>query len=102
MNLVIRNARVLTLNDHDEEHPSADIVVRNGRIERIGPGASNGFDLEEVEVIEGRGKLAMPGLMSGSLSSTAFAVSNISAPGSLSLLKSGMATGAAIAGAPRE
>src|SRR5215471_5945388 len=65
MDLVIRNARVLTLNDHDDEHQSADIVVTNGRIERIGPGASDGLDLVGVEVIEGRGKLAMPGLING-------------------------------------
>ncbi|MGE3872510.1 MAG: amidohydrolase family protein [Parvibaculaceae bacterium] len=65
MDLIIRNARVLTLNDRDEEFASADIVVRGGRIERIGPGAADGMELRGEEVIDGSGKLAMPGLVNG-------------------------------------
>lgn len=66
--LVIRNARVLTLDDHDREWPDADIVIRDGRIAAIGPGAAPASPPAAggpVREIDGRGLLAMPGLVNG-------------------------------------
>ena len=37
--LLIRNARVLALDDADREWPRADVVVENGEIAAIGPDA---------------------------------------------------------------
>lgn len=68
--LVIRHARVLTLDDHDREWPDADIVVRDGRIAAIGPGAAQreappSAGAAPVREIDARGLLAMPGLVNG-------------------------------------
>ena len=59
--LLIRGARVLTMNDARQEWPSADIVVAGGTIEAVGPDAGRGRAFERV--IEGDGLLAMPGLV---------------------------------------
>lgn len=60
---VIRNAHVLTLDDADREWPQADIVLRDGRIEALGPGVARG-DLGPVQrEVDGSGLLAMPGLV---------------------------------------
>jgi 5-methylthioadenosine/S-adenosylhomocysteine deaminase len=59
---LIRDARVLTLDDGDREFARADILVEAGRIGAIGP------DLAAppgARVIDARGKLAMPGLVNG-------------------------------------
>lgn len=61
--LVIRHARVLTLDGADTEWPDADIVVRDGRIAAIGPGAANEVSPSGVRQIDARGQLAMPGLV---------------------------------------
>ncbi|MEC5396326.1 amidohydrolase family protein [Uliginosibacterium sp. H1] len=58
--LLIRNARVLSLDDAGREWPCADILVRNGRIAAIGEGLEVPAD---AQVIEARGQLAMPGLI---------------------------------------
>jgi 5-methylthioadenosine/S-adenosylhomocysteine deaminase len=59
--LLIRNARVLSLDDQSREWPCADILVIDGRIEAIGP------DLQapapDMRTIDARGMLAMPGLV---------------------------------------
>jgi 5-methylthioadenosine/S-adenosylhomocysteine deaminase len=59
--LVIRNARVLTLDGADREWPRADIVVEGGRITALGPDA--GAAMPAGRVIEAQGMLAMPGLI---------------------------------------
>lgn len=65
MDLIIRNVRVLTMDDGDREYEAADIVVRSGRIERLGLGVADGLDSGEVDVVDGRDWLAMPGLVNG-------------------------------------
>ena len=65
MDLIVKNVHVLSLDDDDTEFEAADIVVAEGLIERIGPGAAGGVDAGETEVIDGRGLLAMPGLVNG-------------------------------------
>jgi cytosine/adenosine deaminase-related metal-dependent hydrolase len=61
--LVIRGARVLTLNDRRDEWPCADIVVRNGAIQAIGPDAARQSPGGSSRTIDGTGLLAMPGLV---------------------------------------
>jgi 5-methylthioadenosine/S-adenosylhomocysteine deaminase len=69
MKTLIRNARVLTLDAQDREHPRADILVEGSRIAAIGPGPLLGA--EGARVIEAAGKLAMPGLINGHFHSQA-------------------------------
>jgi len=61
--LLVRNARVLALDDADREWPRADIVVEGGEIKAIGPDAGGGSPRRFDRVIEADGLLAMPGLI---------------------------------------
>ncbi|MGH8789727.1 MAG: amidohydrolase family protein [Cupriavidus necator] len=61
--LLIRGARVLTLDDADREWPCADVVIENGRIAAIGPDAGVAWPRPFARIIDGRGLLAMPGLI---------------------------------------
>ena len=61
LSLLITNVRVLTLDDSDHEYEDADILINNGCIESVGPGA--GIDVTADRVISGAGLLAMPGLV---------------------------------------
>jgi len=61
--LLIRGARVLTLDDADREWPNADIVIEGGRIAAIGPGAGRQWPTAFARVIDATGQLAMPGLI---------------------------------------
>ena len=59
--LLIRDARVLTLDEADREWPRADIVIEGGLITALGPDA--GAAVHADRVIEAQGMLAMPGLI---------------------------------------
>ncbi len=61
--LVIRDAHVLTLDDEDREWPRADVVVDDGRIAAVGPQAGESWRGPVGRTIDGRGLLAMPGLV---------------------------------------
>jgi len=61
--LLIRGAHVLTLDDADHEWPNADIVIEDGRIAAVGPTAGAAWPRPFARTIEGRGLLAMPGLI---------------------------------------
>jgi cytosine/adenosine deaminase-related metal-dependent hydrolase len=61
--LVIRDARVLALDDAGREWPCADIVVYGGRIAALGPQAAAQWTGPVARTIDGRGLLAMPGLI---------------------------------------
>ena len=61
--LLIRNARVLALDDADHEWPRADVVIEGGDIAAIGPDAGAGWPRLFDRVIEAEGLLAMPGLI---------------------------------------
>ncbi|MBT5435323.1 MAG: amidohydrolase family protein [Rhodospirillaceae bacterium] len=60
MTLLIRNARILTMDDDRTEHACADLLIEGTRIARIGAGLSAP---EGAEIIDAEGKLAMPGLI---------------------------------------
>lgn len=62
---VIRNARVLTLDARDSEHVEADIVFSGNEIKAVGPGAGASATGKGVRTIDGKGLLAMPGLVNG-------------------------------------
>lgn len=63
MSVVIKDVRVLTLDDKGTEFACADIVVNGGKIIAIGPGAAARSANGDARVIDGHGKLAMPGLI---------------------------------------
>lgn len=64
--LTIRGARILTLDDAGSEHTCADIVVHDGVIVSIGDDSTAP---PSGKVIDGRGMLAMPGLVNAHLHS---------------------------------
>lgn len=61
--LLIRGAHVLTLDEAEREWPVADVVIESGRIAAIGPDAGAGWPRPLLNVIDGAGLLAMPGLI---------------------------------------
>ncbi|MGI9206022.1 MAG: amidohydrolase family protein, partial [Woeseiaceae bacterium] len=67
---IIKNAHVLTLDEHDNEYPRADILISNSTIERIGPDLEQSVDLSGVDAIDAQGLLAMPGLINAHFHST--------------------------------
>jgi 5-methylthioadenosine/S-adenosylhomocysteine deaminase len=68
MSILIRSARILTMDGAGTEHAEADILVENGLIVAIGPGLTAPPD---AEIIEARGMLAMPGLINAHVHSPA-------------------------------
>ena len=69
MSLLIRNARVLTLDAADSEHARADILIEGSRIVAIGPDLQAPAS-KDLRIVEAAGKLAMPGLVNGHLHSS--------------------------------
>ncbi len=67
MGTLIKNARILTLDDQYTEYDKADILVEGTRIAAIGPDLQAGAD--DVRMIDASGKLAMPGLVNGHIHS---------------------------------
>ncbi len=61
--LVIRGARVLTMDDDGREWPRADIVVEDGVIGAVGPDCARTWPRPFARTVEGDGLLAMPGLI---------------------------------------
>ena len=61
--LLIQGAHVLTLDEADREWANADIVIEGGRIAAIGPDAGAAWPQLIERTIDGRGLLAMPGLI---------------------------------------
>ncbi len=75
MATLIRNARILTFDETRREHARADVLVVGRKIGAVGPDlrVSDFLDptSESIEVIDGTGKLVMPGLVNGHLHSPA-------------------------------
>ena len=57
---VIRSATVVSMDDRVGDHTEADILIEGSRIAAIGPGLQVP---EGAEVIDGRGRIAMPGFV---------------------------------------
>jgi 5-methylthioadenosine/S-adenosylhomocysteine deaminase len=62
--IVLRGARVLTLDAAGTEYRTADIVIDGGVITAIGPGAAAGIP-PHPDDIDGNGLLAIPGMVNG-------------------------------------
>jgi cytosine/adenosine deaminase-related metal-dependent hydrolase len=62
---LIRNARVLTLDDADHEFDTASILIDGQRIVAVGPEVALPPRTRDAKVIDATGKLAMPGLING-------------------------------------
>jgi 5-methylthioadenosine/S-adenosylhomocysteine deaminase len=58
---LIRDAEVVTMDDDLGTLTEADVLIRNSLIEAVGPG----LDAPDAEVIDGKGKVVMPGLIDG-------------------------------------
>jgi len=63
MDIIIRNARVLTMDEHDTEHERADVLIADGVIKKMGPDVAAGIEPGSARVVDGEGKLVMPGLV---------------------------------------
>lgn len=59
--LLVRNARVLTLDDDGREYEKANILIDDGRIESLGPDV--GANVAAERIIDAAGLLALPGLV---------------------------------------
>jgi 5-methylthioadenosine/S-adenosylhomocysteine deaminase len=69
MSILLRGARVLTLDAADTEHAQADILIQGTLIAAVGPNLTP-VDPPEM-VIDARGLIAMPGLINGHFHSQA-------------------------------
>ena len=63
MGTLIRNARILTMDDDLKQIDRADILIRGSKIESIGTDLAIPEDEPDLTIINGDGKLAMPGLV---------------------------------------
>ena len=68
---LIKNARVLTLDEQGTEHESADILVEGSRITAIAADLALSERAAGAAIIEANGMLAMPGLINAHLHSPA-------------------------------
>jgi 5-methylthioadenosine/S-adenosylhomocysteine deaminase len=59
--IIIRNGIVVTLNDADDVHFGATVVVEGDRIAHVGPG--DGVAADGARVIDATDKIVMPGLV---------------------------------------
>lgn len=66
MDKLIKNTRVLTMNDEMFEHRRADILIEGTKIKEIAEEINPPLSEEgDIKIIDGSGKLAMPGLVNG-------------------------------------
>ena len=64
--VLIKGARVLTFDDYETTYPEGDILVEGDRIKAVGPRLHKP---PGARVIEGRGRLVMPGLVNAHMHS---------------------------------
>ena len=69
MAILIKNARVLTMDDAFNEFQNADIFVEGSKITAIGENLTIPEGEGNLQVIDASGKLAMPGLVNGHIHS---------------------------------
>ena len=61
--LLITGVTAVTMNDTADIVKSADILIENGRIAGIGVSGSHTAAAGDIEMIDGRGKVVLPGLI---------------------------------------
>ena len=59
--LLVKNAYIVTMNDHLREIPEGGLFIRDGFIEQVG--ATNELPTMADEVLDLRGHLVLPGLV---------------------------------------
>ncbi len=64
--LILKNGRVVTGDEASAAWPSADVVIEDGRITAIGPGAGDGSD---GQTLDASNAVVMPGLINAHLHS---------------------------------
>lgn len=69
MTVLIQNARILTMDDSFTEYLKADILIEGTKIAAIGENLPVPEGKEDLRIIDGHGKLAMPGLVNGHIHS---------------------------------
>ena len=69
MRTLIKNARVLTMDDRLTEFDRADILIDETKIVALSPDLDVKLDEPNLRVIDGTNKLAMPGLINGHIHS---------------------------------
>ena len=65
MKTLIKDARILTMDDQFTEFDRADILIDGTKIEALGPDLAVNLDEPNLQVIDATNKLAMPGLVNG-------------------------------------
>jgi len=68
MKTLIKNAHVLTMDEHDQEYERADILIQGTKISRISQDIVLA-DGNDVEIINASGMVVMPGLVNGHIHS---------------------------------
>ena len=69
MSVLIKNAKILTMDESFTEYECADILVQGTKIVEIGRGLTPAEGEHDLRVIDGSSKLVMPGLVNGHLHS---------------------------------
>ena len=59
--IIVENTAIVTINDHDDVLFDSDIVIEGNRIVAVGDAA--GYDRSTATIIDGSGKVALPGLV---------------------------------------
>ena len=66
MTMLIKNAKILTFDDEFSEIDQGDILVKGTKIARIGQNLElSDLEKDNIKIVDGTGKLAMPGLVNG-------------------------------------
>ena len=61
---LIKGGRILDIDGELDNPPEIDLLVHEGRIEELGPAASEAASRDDVEIIDANGLLVIPGLVS--------------------------------------
>lgn len=60
---LIQSAAIISMDDRIGDLRAGDVLVENGRIVDVRPGIDLGSGAAETEVVEGRGRIVIPGLI---------------------------------------
>ncbi|WP_426418234.1 amidohydrolase family protein [Bradyrhizobium genosp. A] len=60
---LIQSATIISMDDHIGDLRAGDVLVENGRIAEVRPGIELGSGAAETEIVDGRGRIVIPGLI---------------------------------------